>query len=95
MSVKYNTHRRHVSFLTEVGLEVDEILDSLKRVDYDYLVEQLINRGIVHKNDTTPSFRNSSRTPREQEFVEALGKLRDKYYLLDENSINFILKLSR
>jgi hypothetical protein len=95
MTNKNNTHRRHISFLTEVGLEVEEILDNLKRVDYDYLVEQLISRGIIFKNDTTPSFRNSSRTPREQEFIEALGKLRDKYYLLDENSINFILKLSR
>jgi hypothetical protein len=95
MKSKVTTNRRHVSFLTEVGLEVDEILDNLQRIDYDYLVEQLINRDIIHKNDTTPSFRNNSRTPREQEFVEALGKLRERYFLLDEDSINFILKLGR
>jgi len=95
MRTKVVTTTRQISIPTQVGLDVDEVLDNLQKVDYDYLVEQLISRGIIHRNDTTPSFRNSSRTPREQEFVEALGKLRDKYYLLDENSINFILKLSR
>jgi hypothetical protein len=95
MRSKVITNRRHLSFLTDVSLDVEEVLDALSRIDYDYLVEQLVNRDIIHENDTTPSFHNNSRTPREQEFVEALGKLRERYFLLDEDSINFILKLGR
>jgi hypothetical protein len=86
--------KKYISILTEVSLDVDDILDNLNRVDYDHLIEGLISRRIIQPNDHYIQ-KIRSTTPREKEYLEALDKLKDKYYLLDEEFIHKVLELAR
>lgn len=86
--------KKYITTSTQVTLEVDEILDNLNRVDYDYLIEGLIARNIIEPNEKY-SLRVREVSLGEAEYIKAICKLKDKYYLLDTDFINLIKDLAR
>lgn len=86
--------KKYLYFSTDIKLELNEILDKLNSIDYDYLVEELIARRILEPNEKYLQ-RVQHTTPRELDFVKAMTRLKDKYYLLDEEFINRVIELAR
>jgi len=93
MKSKVITNRRHLSFLTDVSLDVDEVLDALSRIDYDYLVEELTTRKLMEPSESVTSRRSISSTV-EEDYLQALDKLKFKYLQLDKEKINYIINLA-
>jgi len=94
MSSKVITNRRHLTFPIQVNLEVQEILDSLRRVDYDYLMDELEARKLVEPSDVSASRRQITSLV-EQDYLQALDKLKTKFLSVRTEDINFIISLAK
>lgn len=94
MSSKVITNRRHLTFPIQVDLEVQEILDSLRRVDYDYLMDELEARKLVEPSDVSTSRRQITSLV-EQDYLQALDKLKTKFLSVRTEDINFIISLAK
>lgn len=94
MSSKVITNRRHLTFPIQVDLEVQEILDSLRRVDYDYLMDELEARKLVEPSDVSASRRQITSLV-EQDYLQALDKLKTKFLSVRTEDINFIISLAK
>jgi len=94
MKSKVITNRRNISFLTDVSLDVEEVLDALSRIDYDYLTEEMVKRNLIEPPQEV-LHKTSQSSVLEDDYLRALNKLRNAYYLLDEESINRITQLYR
>jgi len=94
MPSKVITNRRHISFLTDVNLDVEEVLDALSRIDYDYLMDELTARKLIEPSEVSV-YRKPNSSVVEEEFLQALDKLKFKYLTLSKENINLIVDLAK
>lgn len=94
MKTKVVTTTRQISIPTEVGLDVDQVIDALSRIDYDYLIDQLTARKLIEPSEVSV-YRKPNSSIVEEEFLQALDKLKFRYLTLSKENINFIIDLAK
>ena len=94
MKTKVVTTTRQISIPTEVGLDVDQVIDALSRIDYDYLIDQLTARKLIEPSEVSV-YRKPNSSVVEEEFLQALDKLKFRYLTLSKEDINLIIELAK
>jgi sugar phosphate isomerase/epimerase len=94
MGQKLTNNRRHLTFPVQVDLDVEEILDGLRRIDYDYLMEEMVARKLIEPSEVSASRKQTSSTL-EEYYLEALDKLKFRFMSLESKDINYIIELAK